>query len=64
MIPNLSIIVLTLNEEIHLKRLIVNISRIANKIYVVDSFSTDSTLAILSDNNINFKQNKKLRLLK
>jgi glycosyltransferase involved in cell wall biosynthesis len=58
MIPNLSIIVLTFNEEIHLKRLIENISQITNKIYVVDSFSTDSTLAILTDNNIIFKQNK------
>jgi glycosyltransferase involved in cell wall biosynthesis len=58
MIPNLSIIVLTFNEEIHLKRLIENILQITNKIYVVDSFSTDSTLAILSDNNIIFKQNK------
>lgn len=57
MIPNLSIIVLTFNEEIHLKRLIENISQITNKIYVVDSFSTDSTLAILTDNNIIFKQN-------
>jgi glycosyltransferase involved in cell wall biosynthesis len=58
MIPNLSIIVLTFNEEIHLKRLIENISQITNKIYVVDSFSTDSTLAILTDNNIIFKQKK------
>jgi glycosyltransferase involved in cell wall biosynthesis len=58
MIPNLSIIVLTFNEEIHLKRLIDNILQITNKIYVVDSFSTDSTLSILSDNNIIFKQNK------
>lgn len=58
MIPNLSIIVLTFNEEIHLKRLIENISQITNKIYVVDSFSTDSTIAILTDNNIIFKQNK------
>ncbi|WP_395785647.1 glycosyltransferase family 2 protein [Aquirufa sp.] len=58
MIPNLSIIVLTFNEEIHLKRLIENISQITNKIYVVDSFSTDLTVTILNENNINFKQNK------
>lgn len=58
MIPNLSIIILTFNEEIHLKRLIDNISLLTNKIYVVDSFSTDSTLAILNDNNIIFQQNK------
>jgi glycosyltransferase involved in cell wall biosynthesis len=58
MIPNLSIIILTFNEEIHLKRLIENISPITNKIYVVDSFSTDSTLAILKENGIIFKQNK------
>lgn len=58
MIPNLSIIILTFNEEIHLKRLIDNISQITDKIYVVDSFSTDSTTAILHDNNIFFNQNK------
>lgn len=58
MIPNLSIIILTFNEEIHLKRLIDNISLLTNKIYVVDSFSTDTTLAILNDNNIIFQQNK------
>lgn len=58
MIPNLSIIILTFNEEIHLKRLIDNISLLTNKIYVVDSFSTDSTIAILNDNNIIFQQNK------
>lgn len=58
MIPNLAIIILTFNEEIHLKRLIDNISQLTNKIYVVDSFSTDSTLSILKDNNIIFKQNK------
>lgn len=58
MIPNLSIIILTYNEEIHLKRLIDNISLLTNKIYVVDSFSTDSTIAILNDNNIIFQQNK------
>lgn len=58
MIPNLSIIVLTYNEEIHLNRLLDNLCLITPKIYIVDSFSTDSTIAILKNRNIIFKQNK------
>lgn len=39
-------VILTLNEEKHLKRCIESISGIAHKIVVVDSYSTDSTLTI------------------
>ena len=45
---NLSItaIVLTKNEEIHIKRFINKVSGIAEKIFIIDSFSTDDTLKI------------------
>jgi glycosyltransferase involved in cell wall biosynthesis len=56
MIPNLSIIVLTFNEAIHLERLLANLLQITDKIYVVDSYSTDETIAILEAKHIIYKQ--------
>lgn len=43
---NISAIVLTYNEEIHIKRCIENLKLITDKIFVIDSFSTDSTTNI------------------
>ncbi len=43
---NLTAIILTKNESIHIERCIKNISSICKKIYVVDCFSTDGTQAI------------------
>lgn len=57
MITNLSIIVLTHNEEIHLERLLDNLLRLTSNIYVVDSYSNDGTLSILKAKNINYSQN-------
>lgn len=57
MIPNLSILILTYNEEIHLNRLLDNLNLLTNKIYVVDSYSSDSTISILKNRNIAFSQN-------
>lgn len=45
---NVDVIILTYNEERHIKRCIESVLPFANKIYVMDSFSTDSTLDILS----------------
>lgn len=53
----LGIILLTFNEEIHLKRCLDNLLLLTSDIYVVDSFSTDSTKKILKDYKINFVQN-------
>ncbi|MFD3393775.1 glycosyltransferase family 2 protein [Aquirufa sp. OSTEICH-129V] len=58
MITNLSIIVLTYNEEIHIARLLDNLLKLTSKIYVVDSYSTDATISILESNNILYSQNK------
>ncbi len=58
MISNLSIIVLTYNEAIHLERLIENLKQLSDKIFVVDSFSTDDTISILDKYQIPYIQNK------
>lgn len=42
----LSVIILTYNEEIHIERLLKNITDWADEIFIVDSFSTDKTLEI------------------
>lgn len=43
---SISAIVLTYNEELHIKRCIENLKLITDKIFVIDSFSTDSTTNI------------------
>lgn len=43
---DLSVIILTYNEELHIGRCIQNIRHIAKEIFVVDSFSTDNTVSI------------------
>ncbi len=58
MIENLSIIVLTYNEEIHIDRLLDNLLKLTSKIYIVDSYSTDATISILKAKNISYSQNK------
>ena len=46
---NISAIVLTYNEEIHIKRCLENLKLITDKIFVIDSFSTDSTTNIAKE---------------
>lgn len=43
---DISVIILTYNEEIHIERCISNAQRFAKDIFVVDSFSTDNTVEI------------------
>lgn len=43
---DVTVIILTFNEELHIKRCIENVNLFAKKIYVIDSFSTDNTVAI------------------
>lgn len=43
---DISVIILTYNEELHIKRCIENIKNIASKIFVIDSNSTDNTATI------------------
>jgi glycosyltransferase involved in cell wall biosynthesis len=50
------VILLTYNEEIHIKRCLDNLLLLTSDIYVVDSFSNDKTVDILNEYNINFVQ--------
>ncbi|MCD8304103.1 MAG: glycosyltransferase family 2 protein [Prevotellaceae bacterium] len=56
---DISAIILTFNEERHIRRCLRNISDFAETIYVVDSFSTDRTLEIARQfDNVVILQNK------
>jgi len=46
MIADLTVIILTYNEEKHIERCIRSAFQIASRMFVVDSFSTDQTVAI------------------
>lgn len=51
-------IILTYNEEIHIERCIENAKRFSEQIYVIDSFSTDNTVAIAKGLGAKVLQNK------
>lgn len=55
---DISIIVLTYNEEIHIKRCIEKVKELTSKIFVVDSFSTDNTAKIAAELGAIVVQNK------
>jgi glycosyltransferase involved in cell wall biosynthesis len=55
---DLSVVILTFNEEIHIRRCIENIKPIAKEIFIVDSFSTDKTVEIAQSLGANVYQNK------
>ena len=55
---NITAIILTFNEEIHLERCINNVKKITQNIIVVDSFSTDNTINIAVAMGIKVIQNK------
>ena len=46
---DISVIILTYNEEIHIRRCLENVNRFASKVFVVDCFSTDRTAEIATD---------------
>lgn len=43
---DISVIILTYNEEMHIRRCLENVNRFASHIFVVDCFSTDKTVEI------------------
>jgi glycosyltransferase involved in cell wall biosynthesis len=55
---DLSVIILTYNEELHIRRCIDNIKSIAKDIFIVDSFSNDKTLEIAKEQGAIIYQNK------
>ena len=46
---DLSVIILTYNEEIHIRRVLENVCDLALNVFVIDCFSTDSTVAICDE---------------
>ena len=46
---DLSVIILTYNEEIHIRRCLDNINSIAKDIFIIDSYSTDRTLDLAKE---------------
>ena len=56
--PDISVMILTYNEEIHIQRCIASISDIAKEIFLVDSFSTDQTSTIAKKLGAQVFQNK------
>lgn len=54
---DLTIIILTFNEELHIKRAIESAKRVAREVIIVDSYSTDRTLEIASSMEARILQN-------
>ncbi len=44
--PNLAVVILTHNEERHIGRALASVNDIAHEVFVIDSFSSDRTVAI------------------
>ena len=54
----LSVVIITFNEEKNIARCLDSVKAIADEIVVVDSYSTDKTKAICIDNNVRFVEHK------
>ena len=55
---NISVLILTFNEEKHIERCIKSLQSFTNNIFIVDSYSTDKTLEIAESLGANVYQNK------
>lgn len=55
---NITVIILTYNEEQHIERCLKSVSTIADDVYVVDSFSTDQTVTIAEKYGVNVLRNR------
>lgn len=55
---DISVIILTFNEELHIRRCLENVNQFAKKVYVIDSFSTDNTVAITESMGATVVQHK------
>jgi glycosyltransferase involved in cell wall biosynthesis len=54
----LSVVIITYNEEKHIGKCLDSLKQVADEIIIVDSFSTDDTLAICSHYEVKLYQNK------
>lgn len=56
---DISAIILTYNEEIHIRRCLENVLSVVDDVFIIDSFSTDRTLEIAREYpNVHILQNK------
>jgi glycosyltransferase involved in cell wall biosynthesis len=55
---SLAVVILTHNEERHISRAIASVAAIASEVFVVDSFSTDRTVALATAQGATVLQNK------
>lgn len=56
---DLTVIILTYNEEIHIRRCLENVAPIAREVFIIDSYSTDHTLELARKfPNVSILQNK------
>lgn len=56
---DLSVIILTFNEELHIRRCLENVASFAKEVFIIDSFSTDRTLEIAREfGNVHILQNR------
>ena len=55
---DISALILTKNEELHIERCIKSINNLVSEIYVIDSGSTDKTRFICEKYNVKFFVNK------
>jgi len=55
---NLSVLILTFNEEKHIARCIESLSTFATNVFVIDSYSTDKTVEIARSKGAHVYQNK------
>ena len=46
---DISVIILTFNEELHIRRCLENVFRVAKEVFVIDCFSKDNTVAIAKE---------------
>lgn len=56
--PDISVVILTYNEEIHITRCINSVRNISKEVFVVDSFSQDNTVNLARDLGAKVFQNK------
>ena len=55
--PDLTVIILTYNEDIHIRRAILSAMEVAREVIIVDSFSSDHTTSIAMELNARVVQN-------
>ena len=56
---DIAVVILTYNEELHIRRCLDNVSLFAKEIFIIDSYSTDKTLEIAREySKVNILQHK------